>query len=406
MSSRRCRRSRCTSSTLSDVAEPPDRRKENFDAGRASTKALVRLVPVSSCGAPAARGPGTGRQLGVRLGRERRQDQHGLGRPRVPPEAVVSEIGPVTAPSGTRAWTRVFCPRRTLHGHVVALAVAAVEGELVDAGELRAGGDEDGAAAQPLLGRAAPQARDLRRPSASPRTWCRRPTRPRPRPPAGAAAAAHRTSAHAARFAGRRTVSQTPTASLRLWPTGLADGLAPEERRYHRDDPADSPLAECFDILRTVPPFTGPTASGPAIRQAMNCAAVYPRSRRLTKPGCRYTCAPPPAWGGSFVMKTYVATPATRERNWLVVDATGKTLGRLATQIADALRGKRKPDYTPHIDVGDFVVVVNAEKVVGDRQEARGEALLPPLGLPGRPAQPHPRGDARRGGRRRSSASP
>ena len=95
----------------------------------------------------------------------------------------------------------------------------------------------------------------------------------------------------------------------------------------------------------------------------MNCAAVYPRFRRLTKPGCRYTCAPPPAWGGSFVMKTYVATPATRERNWLVVDATGKTLGRLATQIADALRGKRKPEYTPHVDVGDFVIVVNAEKI-------------------------------------------
>src|SRR5215218_10265468 len=77
--------------------------------------------------------------------------------------------------------------------------------------------------------------------------------------------------------------------------------------------------------------------------------------------------------GGSFVMKTYVATPATRERNWLVVDATGKTLGRLATQIADALRGKRKPDYTPHIDVGDFVVVVNAEKisVTGKKREEK-----------------------------------
>jgi large subunit ribosomal protein L13 len=62
-------------------------------------------------------------------------------------------------------------------------------------------------------------------------------------------------------------------------------------------------------------------------------------------------------------MKTYVATPTTRERNWLVVDASGKTLGRLATQVADALRGKRKPDYTPHVDVGDFVIVVNAEKV-------------------------------------------
>ena len=62
-------------------------------------------------------------------------------------------------------------------------------------------------------------------------------------------------------------------------------------------------------------------------------------------------------------MKTFVATPATRERNWYVVDATGQTLGRLATQIADALRGKRKPEYTPHVDTGDFVIVVNAEKI-------------------------------------------
>jgi large subunit ribosomal protein L13 len=62
-------------------------------------------------------------------------------------------------------------------------------------------------------------------------------------------------------------------------------------------------------------------------------------------------------------MKTYVAKPSDRERNWLVVDATGQTLGRLATQIATALRGKRKPTYTPHVDVGDFVVVVNAEKI-------------------------------------------
>src|SRR4051794_32303797 len=72
-------------------------------------------------------------------------------------------------------------------------------------------------------------------------------------------------------------------------------------------------------------------------------------------------------------MKTYVATPATRERNWLVVDASGKTLGRLATQIADALRGKRKPEYTPHCDVGDFVIVVNAEKigVTGKKREEK-----------------------------------
>ena len=68
-------------------------------------------------------------------------------------------------------------------------------------------------------------------------------------------------------------------------------------------------------------------------------------------------------------MKTYVATPANRQRDWYVVDAEGQTLGRLATRIADALRGKRKPEYTPHVDTGDFVIVVNAEKirVTGDK---------------------------------------
>jgi large subunit ribosomal protein L13 len=72
-------------------------------------------------------------------------------------------------------------------------------------------------------------------------------------------------------------------------------------------------------------------------------------------------------------MKTFVATPKTRERNWLVVDASGKTLGRLATQIADTLRGKRKAEYTPHCDVGDFVIVVNAEKiaVTGNKRQAK-----------------------------------
>jgi large subunit ribosomal protein L13 len=72
-------------------------------------------------------------------------------------------------------------------------------------------------------------------------------------------------------------------------------------------------------------------------------------------------------------MKTYVAKPTDRERNWYVVDANGRTLGRLATQIADALRGKRKPEYTPHIDTGDFVIVVNAEKisVTGNKRAAK-----------------------------------
>jgi large subunit ribosomal protein L13 len=62
-------------------------------------------------------------------------------------------------------------------------------------------------------------------------------------------------------------------------------------------------------------------------------------------------------------MKTYNAKPGEIERRWLVVDADGQNLGRLATRIADALRGKGKPQYTPHVDTGDFVVVVNAEKI-------------------------------------------
>ena len=72
-------------------------------------------------------------------------------------------------------------------------------------------------------------------------------------------------------------------------------------------------------------------------------------------------------------MRTYQATAQDRERVWYVVDAENKTLGRLATQIANVLRGKRKPTYTPHVDVGDFVIVVNAEKVAvtGDKREKK-----------------------------------
>lgn len=62
-------------------------------------------------------------------------------------------------------------------------------------------------------------------------------------------------------------------------------------------------------------------------------------------------------------MRTYSATPREIEREWLVVDAQGQTLGRLATRIASVLRGKHKPIYSPHLDCGDFVIVVNAEKV-------------------------------------------
>ena len=62
-------------------------------------------------------------------------------------------------------------------------------------------------------------------------------------------------------------------------------------------------------------------------------------------------------------MKTYSAKPQEVERDWYVVDASGRTLGRLATEIALRLRGKHKPQYTPHVDTGDYIVVVNAEKI-------------------------------------------
>ena len=62
-------------------------------------------------------------------------------------------------------------------------------------------------------------------------------------------------------------------------------------------------------------------------------------------------------------MKTYTAKPAEVQRDWYLVDADGKTLGRLASEIARRLRGKHKPEYTPHVDTGDYIVVVNAEKI-------------------------------------------
>jgi large subunit ribosomal protein L13 len=62
-------------------------------------------------------------------------------------------------------------------------------------------------------------------------------------------------------------------------------------------------------------------------------------------------------------MKTFSAKPAEVRRDWYVVDATNKTLGRLSTEIARRLRGKHKPEYTPHVDTGDYIVVVNAEKI-------------------------------------------
>ena len=82
-------------------------------------------------------------------------------------------------------------------------------------------------------------------------------------------------------------------------------------------------------------------------------------------------------------MKTYQATSQDRERTWHLVDAEGKTLGRLATQIAEVLRGKRKPTYTPHVDVGDFVIVINAAKVAVTGNKLEGKRYWRHSGYPG-----------------------
>ncbi|MFT5806203.1 MAG: large subunit ribosomal protein L13 [Moritella dasanensis] len=72
-------------------------------------------------------------------------------------------------------------------------------------------------------------------------------------------------------------------------------------------------------------------------------------------------------------MKTFVATPSTITRDWYVVDAEGKTLGRLATEIASRLRGKHKPEFTPHADTGDYIIVVNCEKITVTGNKAKGK---------------------------------
>lgn len=85
----------------------------------------------------------------------------------------------------------------------------------------------------------------------------------------------------------------------------------------------------------------------------------------------------------TYVPRTYMAKPGEVERKWYVVDAEGKTLGRLAAQIAHILRGKHKPTYTPHIDVGDFVIVINAEKVRVTGTKAVDKVYYRHSGYPG-----------------------
>jgi large subunit ribosomal protein L13 len=83
------------------------------------------------------------------------------------------------------------------------------------------------------------------------------------------------------------------------------------------------------------------------------------------------------------MMKSYMARPLEVERKWYVVDAEGKHLGRLATEIVRVLRGKNKPQYTPHVDVGDFVVVINADRVAVTGRKAEQRVYRRHSGYPG-----------------------
>jgi len=82
-------------------------------------------------------------------------------------------------------------------------------------------------------------------------------------------------------------------------------------------------------------------------------------------------------------MKTFVAKPESVKRDWYVVDAENKTLGRIATEIAHRLRGKHKPEYTPHVDTGDYIIVINAEKVAVTGNKFKDKMYYAHSGFPG-----------------------
>ena len=82
-------------------------------------------------------------------------------------------------------------------------------------------------------------------------------------------------------------------------------------------------------------------------------------------------------------MKTFTAKNETVQRDWYIVDAAGQTLGRLATEIASRLRGKHKPEYTPHVDTGDYIVVINAEKVCVTGKKTSDKIYYSHTGFPG-----------------------
>ena len=147
------------------------------------------------------------------------------------------------------------------------------------------------------------------------------------------------------------------------------DGREPRPpRRLRADrDRRRRPRDRCDSARRRSRPLDRPPRLRPAgrVEPTPDARPIRPPARIRAR---RTPC--PPIF---CVMKTYTAKPKEIEQRWYLVDAEGQTLGRLATRIADTLRGKRKPQYTPHVDTGDFVVVVNAEKiaVTGNKLEQK-----------------------------------
>ena len=80
-------------------------------------------------------------------------------------------------------------------------------------------------------------------------------------------------------------------------------------------------------------------------------------------------------------MKSYMAKPGSVDRKWYIVDADGMVFGRLASQVAAILRGKNKPEFTPHVDTGDYVIIINAEKAVFTGKKTGSETIQKPLRL-------------------------
>ena len=228
---------------------------------------------------------------------------------------------------------------------------------------------------------------------------------------AGAAATAMRLSISIPAKPGRAPVLLRTTCPLFRSPAELAVGLALKEMRYGPCS-SDSPLGPA--TVPAVPPLPSGWPGRDSALLARQYRATTPRDGRMPSGG-GYHPGPRGALRAVFLtMKTYVATPADRQRDWYVVDAEGQTLGRLATRIADALRGKRKPEYTPAHRHRRLRRRRQRGEDPRHRRQAGAEDLLAPQRLPGRDqvpdpgrdARPPPRGGDPQGGEGDASAQP